>query len=381
MKLTFTEAMTDLTDRDEVYATISKEDLAKLFEDVVEVPSNDDGKKDDSYVSGEVQFIFTKEGELEEILIAPVYETEDGYANGECISAPDVLWNEEKKAKKYLKDKAKPAKKVMEAPTAAKKSSTSKKIKCDGAYVVMAEKNAYVTYEGIIMGKKGPRNKYELHLKENCSAEDFGRQIHTWHYKMKQLIDQKGQLGELDVTIDMANMELLNHIYDLGYAFDGTWYKMRLDYDEMRPFQHEKQCEESGFQVFCVKGTCTKEESFPEHIQFYEKDGLKERIVAKIDRGGSLYVAKHYYKTVCSFVTCPEETVEISNLFTAEDERRKYFARDLLLYMIEQQHKAGRDIFTCYIPAKNYDAIYCAQQLGFRMEKAYARMFYLLESV
>ena len=77
MKLTFTEAMTDLTDRDEVYATISKEDLAKLFEDAVEVPSNDDGKKDDSYVSGEVQFIFTKEGELEEILIAPVYETED----------------------------------------------------------------------------------------------------------------------------------------------------------------------------------------------------------------------------------------------------------------------------------------------------------------
>ena len=381
MKLTFTEAMTDLTDRDEVYATISKEDLAKLFEDAVEVPSNDDGKKDDSYVSGEVQFIFTKEGELEEILIAPVYETEDGYANGECISAPDALWNEEKKAKKYLKDKAKPAKKVTEAPAAAKKSSTSKKIKCDGSYVVMAEKDAYVTYEGIIMGKKGPRNKYELHLKENCSAEDFGRQIHTWHYKMKQLIDQKGQLGELDVTIDMANMELLDRIYDLGYAFDGTWYKMRLDYDEMRPFQHEKQCKESGFQVFCVKGTCTKEESFPEHIQFYEKDGLKERIVAKIDRGGSLYVAKHYYKTVCSFVTCPEETVEISNLFTAEDERRKYFARDLLLYMIEQQHKAGRDILTCYIPAKNYDAIYCAQQLGFRMEKAYARMFYLLESV
>ncbi len=84
-----------------------------------------------------------------------------------------------------------------------------------------------------------------------------------------------------------------------------------------------------------MKGTCTKEETFPEHIQFYEKDGLKESVVDKIGRGGSLYVAKHYYKMVCSFVTCPEETVEISNLFTAEDERRKYFAHDLLLYMID----------------------------------------------
>ena len=37
-------------------------------------------------------------------------------------------------------------------------------------------------------------------------------------------------------------------------------------------------------------------------------------------------------------------------------------------------------IFTCYIPAKNYDAIYLAQKLGFRMEVAYARMYYLMEN-
>ncbi|MCR4598658.1 MAG: hypothetical protein K5678_06470 [Acetatifactor sp.] len=60
---------------------------------------------------------------------------------------------------------------MTEEPATAKKFSTGKKIKCDGSYVVMAEKDAYVTYEGIIMGKKGPRSKYELHLKENCSAE------------------------------------------------------------------------------------------------------------------------------------------------------------------------------------------------------------------
>ena len=83
---------------------------------------------------------------------------------------------------------------------------------------------------------------------------------------------------------------------------------------------------------------------------------------------------------VCSFVICPDETVEISNLFTAEDERRKYFAHDLLAYMIKQQHKAGKDIFTCYIPAKNYDAIYLAQKLGFKMDAAYARMYYLMEN-
>ena len=44
MKLVFTEAMTDLSDHDEVYATLSKEDLAKLFEDAAAVATNDDGK-------------------------------------------------------------------------------------------------------------------------------------------------------------------------------------------------------------------------------------------------------------------------------------------------------------------------------------------------
>ena len=202
--------------------------------------------------------------------------------------------------------------------------------------------------------------------------------IHTWHYKMKQLIDQKGQLGEMDMTIDMANMELLDRVYDLGYAFDGVWYKMKLDYNEMRPFQLDECSKESGYQVFFVKESCTEEESFFEHIQFYEQDNLKESIVDKIKRGGSLYIGKHYYKMVCSFVTCPGETVEISNLFTAEDESRKYFAHDLSVYMIKQQHKAGKDIFTCYIPANNYDAIYLAQKLGFKMDGVYARMYYLL---
>ena len=88
-----------------MYATITKEELAKLFTDAGVVAANDDGKKDDSYVSGEVQFAFSKVGELEEILIAPVYETKEGYVNGEFINAPDTLWNEEKKAKKYLDDK------------------------------------------------------------------------------------------------------------------------------------------------------------------------------------------------------------------------------------------------------------------------------------
>lgn len=155
MKLEFTEVMTELSDHDEVYAEISKEDLAKIFKNAKEVPVNDDGKKDDSYVSGEVQFIFSKEGQLNEILIAPVYETKDGCVNGECISAPEALWDEGKKAKKYLKDKGKPAKKETEAPVIPKPSAR-KKIKCDGSYVVLNEKNAYVTYEGIIMGKRGP---------------------------------------------------------------------------------------------------------------------------------------------------------------------------------------------------------------------------------
>ncbi len=145
------EVMTDLSDRDEVYAEISKEDIAKLFADAGAVAANDDGEKDDSYVSGEVQFFFSKEGELNEILIAPVYETEDGYVNGESIDAPEALWKEEKKAKKYLDDKLKPAKKKTASP-AVQKPSAGKKV-CDGSYVVLDTKMVYVTYEGSNLGK------------------------------------------------------------------------------------------------------------------------------------------------------------------------------------------------------------------------------------
>lgn len=94
-----TESTTDLDDSDLVYVEISKEVIAKMFADAMETPENPFGEEDDSYESGEIQFIFDKDSEnLQEILVFPVYADEDGdgCSNGESfIDAPNSVWEYE----------------------------------------------------------------------------------------------------------------------------------------------------------------------------------------------------------------------------------------------------------------------------------------------
>lgn len=93
-------------DHPEVYASISREAVKAFFEEAGVTPLNIDDEPDDSYVEGEVQFIFNMDGDgLNEILIFPVYEDEDGFTNGsEFVSAPDWMWAYEEDAKKELEE-------------------------------------------------------------------------------------------------------------------------------------------------------------------------------------------------------------------------------------------------------------------------------------
>ena len=91
------DVVTDLDDVDEVYVEVSKDITKQLFENARETPVNQDGEEDDSYVSGEIQFIFAKGTDnLVEILLFPVYEDDDGgLINGDFIDPPDSIYDNE----------------------------------------------------------------------------------------------------------------------------------------------------------------------------------------------------------------------------------------------------------------------------------------------
>ena len=87
-----------------VYGTIPKDITRDLFDGRGVIPTNDLGEADDSYICGEVQFMFNEEsGTLDEILIFPVYSYEDTLVNGEdFIAAPDWFRDFEDDARQEL---------------------------------------------------------------------------------------------------------------------------------------------------------------------------------------------------------------------------------------------------------------------------------------
>lgn len=101
--LTFTEAIFELDDCDEVNARISKEDLKALYDDAHCIPCNEDGKEDDTYIEGEIQFLFNKDTDVvDEILAFPVYEENEGIVNGDFIDVTTELWEYREDAAKFL---------------------------------------------------------------------------------------------------------------------------------------------------------------------------------------------------------------------------------------------------------------------------------------
>lgn len=93
---TIEDVVTNLDGVDEVYVEISKDITEQLFKSAREIPVNVNGKHDESYVSGELQFIFEKgTGNLIEILLFPVYRSSSSgdFINGDFIDSPDSIYN------------------------------------------------------------------------------------------------------------------------------------------------------------------------------------------------------------------------------------------------------------------------------------------------
>lgn len=67
----------------EIYTEAPKEAVDYYFKKEGITPTDNDGKENENYNSGDVQFIFDADWNLQEVLIFPVYEDCDGYSNGE----------------------------------------------------------------------------------------------------------------------------------------------------------------------------------------------------------------------------------------------------------------------------------------------------------
>lgn len=105
-ELEFAEVNFELDDCDEVYASISKEDVKNIFESKGYLTYNDEGDQDDSYISGEIQFIFRKNTEeIIEVLLFPCYEYEDCINNGDFIDITNEFAKYEDEAIEFLRKK------------------------------------------------------------------------------------------------------------------------------------------------------------------------------------------------------------------------------------------------------------------------------------
>ncbi len=101
----FYDTITEMNSCNMALAALTKEEVTAIFAGAGEQPKNSNMEPDDSYVSGEVQYIFDKEdNSLNEVLIYPCYEEDDSLTNGDFINAPDSFWGEEKEkeAREYL---------------------------------------------------------------------------------------------------------------------------------------------------------------------------------------------------------------------------------------------------------------------------------------
>ena len=100
----FYDTITEMNSCNTVLAELSKEETAKIFSDTGMQAKNAAMEPDDTFVSGEVHYVFDKENNtLDEVLIYPTYEEDDSLINGDFIEAPDPFWDKETEARQYLK--------------------------------------------------------------------------------------------------------------------------------------------------------------------------------------------------------------------------------------------------------------------------------------
>ena len=87
--------LTDLTinelDSNQLYFGVPLAFLTETFKETNTEITDPDGNPNDNFTAAELQVIFPKDSEeIEEILLFPVFEDEDGYANGENFVSVSV---------------------------------------------------------------------------------------------------------------------------------------------------------------------------------------------------------------------------------------------------------------------------------------------------
>ena len=250
----------------------------------------------------------------------------------------------------------------------------------ESALVVLSEGKVsiagYLTYGGKFAGKKGDRHDYDLHVawRDDASSEDYAHLLVVYRHMIKEIAKQKNQLAELRIFVDMANVKFLDKLCQMGYGFGDTWLEMKRD-DHRAGLELSPKCQDEGYMV----STCSGEEEFEEYMTFYGREDLRESIKNKLTLGGKIYLGRLNGKIVSAAIACPRETVEISDLYTAEDFRGEYFAHDLTACLIKEYRTKRKKVFTMLIKANNFAAITFSQSISFRLSKAVAETYHLAE--
>lgn len=103
--LKFTEVITELNSCNSACAEITRDEVSKIFADRRATPKDNNLEENDSFVSGEIQYVFSKDmSTLDEVLVYPVYDNDGCLENGDFIDAPDSFWENEKAAREAIMD-------------------------------------------------------------------------------------------------------------------------------------------------------------------------------------------------------------------------------------------------------------------------------------
>ena len=264
------------------------------------------------------------------------------------------------------------------APELAKELKAGIEMVAESALVTMDQGRVmvvgYLSYGGKFVGKKGDRHDYDVHVawREDASEIDYAYMLVRYRHFVMELAEQKKQRAELRIFVDMASEKFLDKLYQMGYGFGGTWLVMKRG--DFRPgIELNPRCGEEY-----VVSVCTSEE-FEEYMSFYGREDLRESIQNKLTLGGSIYLGRLNGKLVSAAIACPRDTVEISDLFTAEEYRECHYARDLVACLIKEYRAKRKKVFTFRTKAENYAAIYLAQALSFMLAKTQAEMYRLTD--
>ena len=247
-------------------------------------------------------------------------------------------------------------------------------VECDSAFVVvdegMVSAAGYVTYSGM----EGDVHIYDLRtaMRPDADVEAYLCMVELIVEKAQEISSARHQKGLVRSFVNAAAVSTIDTMYAMGYSFGGARLEMELDSGE---------ADEAGF-MCCRKDyaitECKGEDEFEEYMSFYGREDLRVSIRNLLSLGARIFAGRFAGHMVSALIVCPGSSVQISNVYTQEPYRRRYFARDLLTYVIGM-FRAQCAVFSLDVEAGNDGAISLYQSLGFDIQKVMAQMHYRLE--